>query len=229
MTPSGNGAWPRRASSASAAATTGRMTRSRALSLSRRETLEVGKTRSSGRAVGAACRWLASSSRSAGRTSTSRMPASVLESPTEIRPLARSMSRQRRAVASPIRRPAWMSAANQRAPAGGPGLRLRIELRSCVDHRDDLLGRVEEHGAAPRRLEFAVPRVDAHGVARDQVAFLGDGEDLTQARDRLVDRLCAEHVLAHLEIAVGDARRCRAVSRTRARELRSGALTVAGR
>lgn len=44
--------------------------------------------------------------------------------------------------------------------------------------------------------------VHAHRVARDEVALLRDGQDLPEARDRLVDRLRRERLLAHLEGAV---------------------------
>jgi hypothetical protein len=61
-------------------------------------------------------------------------------------------------------------------------------------------------GPAPLGLELAIPRVDAHRVARDQVAFLGDGEDLAEPRDRLVDRLLRQRALADLELAVAPPR-----------------------
>jgi len=75
VTPSGSGVCLCFASSSSARATTGRMTRSRALSLSRRLPVDVGKTKSLGFAPAQAWRWLVSSSRSAGRMSTRRIPA----------------------------------------------------------------------------------------------------------------------------------------------------------
>ena len=57
VTPAGSGGWARAASSCSAAATTGRITRSRALSLSRRLPLEVGEGERVGLGMaGRACR-----------------------------------------------------------------------------------------------------------------------------------------------------------------------------
>jgi hypothetical protein len=77
------------------------------------------QTKRPGSAVACACRWLVSSSRSAGSTSTNRTPAPVLASPTEMRPFARSMSCHVRAAASLIRRPASSSVAiSARRPAG---------------------------------------------------------------------------------------------------------------
>src|SRR5215210_2048726 len=53
-----------------------------------------------------------------GKDVDGRIPASVLASPTEILPLARSTSIQRSAVASPMRRPAYTSVAiRARRPA----------------------------------------------------------------------------------------------------------------
>ena len=125
--------------------------------------------------------------------STIRTPASVLESPTEILPAARSTSRQRSAVASPIRRPAKTSVAMQRAAARRSArLRLGVELGRGVEQRVDLLGAVEADRPLALRLQLAVAGVDADRVARDQIALLGDGEDLPEPGDRLVDRLRAE-------------------------------------
>jgi hypothetical protein len=44
------------------------------------------------------------------------------------------------------------------------------------------------------------------GVARDQVALLGDGEDLAEPRDGLVDRLRRQRALADLVLAVAAVR-----------------------
>jgi hypothetical protein len=76
---------------------------------------------------------------------------------------------------------------DQRAAPGGARLGLGVELGRRVDHGDDLLGGVEEDRAPALGLELAVARVHADGVARDEVALLGHGEDLAQARDGLVD------------------------------------------
>jgi hypothetical protein len=67
---------------------------------------------------------------------------------------------------------------DQRSAAGGSPTGIRIERARCLDQRGDLLGRIEEHWPAPLGLEFPVASFQAHRVARDQVALLGDGEDL---------------------------------------------------
>ncbi len=78
----------------------------------------------------------ASSSRSAGRSRTSRSPASVLAFPTRIRPAARCTSPQRRSSASPVRRPAKVYVASSEPSLGetstttvGPCLSVQLGRR----------------------------------------------------------------------------------------------------
>ena len=149
VTPSGSGRWPRRASSSSAAATTGRMTRSRALSLSRREPLEVGKTRSSARAVAGGvpvARELVAQRRQDVDEPDAGLGLGVADRDAAVGEVDVAPA-QRRRLADP--QAGVDQRGDQRAAAGGPRLGLGVELGRRVDHGDDLLGRVEEHGAPP--------------------------------------------------------------------------------
>jgi hypothetical protein len=72
---------------------------------------------------------------------------------------------------------------DQSAAPVGAGNAARVEVGVRVQQRLDRLGAVEEHRARTPGLELAVARVDADGVADDQVALFGDGEDLPEAGD----------------------------------------------
>ena len=100
------------------------------------------------------------------------------------------------------------------ATASGRACRGRpVQPRRRVEQRLDLLGAVEPDRELARCLELAVAGVDADRVAGDQLPLFGHGEDLPQARDRLVDRFGGQQAFADLVLAVavdlgdGDLRR----------------------
>ncbi len=66
---------------------------------------------------------------------------------------------------------------NQRAAAGRTCLGLRVEFGGCVDHRDDLLGRVDEDGPLPLRLQARAGlwESSASGCDRGKIGSGGSG------------------------------------------------------
>jgi hypothetical protein len=69
-----------------------------------------------------------------------------------------------------------------------------------LQQRSDLLGRVEIDGRTTGDLQLAP--ADARRVARDQVVLDGELENLSQPRERLVDRLGRDDALLDLGLPV---------------------------
>src|SRR3954454_12219134 len=111
----------------------------------------------------------------------SRAPASVLASPSMIRPLARSTLAPAQVACLADPQAGKDQRGGERAtPARSSELAV-VDLGSGVKEGLDRLGAVQEHRPRLARLELAVLRVDSDRVARDQVALLGDSEDLPES------------------------------------------------
>jgi hypothetical protein len=109
--------------------------------------------------------------------------------PAQIKRLADPQPRERQSCQQ---RPA------RRRPPVHP--RLGVKLAAGVEQRDDLLRTVEPRPLRPALLQ--PPPLPSRRVAVDQLALDSDLEDLSEPRDRLVDRRRRDRPLAHLLLPV---------------------------
>ncbi|MEK6328365.1 MAG: hypothetical protein AABM66_12715 [Actinomycetota bacterium] len=77
---------------------------------------------------------------------------------------------------------------HERPPARSPRVRLGVEFRCCVEHGGDLIHRIEIDRPRSLGLHLAAPRIHTNRVTVDQLALMGDVENLAEASERPVDR-----------------------------------------